>query len=180
MCYTSLMLSSIINTINWVDVGVLILLLRIGYIALKNGLAHEVFKLFATVTAAYISLHYYGILAAAVRGRLNLKGGGPEHLELFIFLALSVLAFIIFFFLRKILSKALKVEIIPVLDKWGSFIFGLARGLLAASLLLFLLRLSDAPVLSKELRESYSVKYIGGIAPAVYNSLRQGIFSKFL
>lgn len=67
------MFSSIIKAINWVDVCLLILLLRICYIALKNGFVHEVFKLLATVAALYISLHYYNVLADVVRSRLNLK-----------------------------------------------------------------------------------------------------------
>lgn len=73
----------------------------------------------------------------------------------------------------------MRVEIAPALNKWGSFVFGLARALLTASLLIFILLLSGAGNLDKGVRESYSAKYIAGIAPAVYSSLWQGIFSKF-
>lgn len=173
------MFSSIIKAINWVDICVLVLLFRIVYIAFKNGVVHEIFKVFCTVAALYISLHYYKALAAGLRGLLKLRDDAFVSLDFFIFLALVILIFVVFFFLRKIFSKALKVEIVPTINKWGSFIFGLARTLLAASLLMFMLVLSGVDFLSNGVQQSYSAKYIAGIAPAVYSSLWNGIFSKF-
>ena len=173
------MFSSIIKSINWVDICVIILLLRICYIALKNGFVHEIFKVFATVTALYFSLHYYSVLAGGIRSRLNLNTQALVSLDFFIFITLVILVYLVFFFLRKIFSKALKIEIIPALNKWGSFIFGLARALLLASLLMFMLLLSGVGFLNRGVQESYCARYIAGIAPAVYSSLWHGIFSKF-
>lgn len=173
------MFSSIIKSTNWVDACIVILLFRICYIAVKNGFPHEVFKIFGTVTASYFSLHYYTILSSAIRSRLNLKSNTWQSLDFFIFVTIFILIYLLFVLLRKIFSKALKVEVPPTLNKWGGFILGLARTLLLASLLIFMLLLSDITSFNKGAKGSYSGKYIVGIAPAVYSSLWHGIFSKF-
>ncbi len=173
------MISSIIKYINWVDICLVILLFRICYIAVKNGFPQEVFKIFGVVAAVYFPMHYYTVLAGAIRGVFGLQGNALGSLEFFIFVTLVVLIYLVFVVLQKLFSKALKVEALPTLNKWGGFILGLTRTLLLASLLMFILLLSGSGFFDKGVKESYSGKYVAGIAPAVYSSLWHGIFSKF-
>ena len=56
------MIVEIIKQFNWVDIFVIILSVRVLYIAVKNGLPVELFKLLGTIAAIYLSLHYYTIL----------------------------------------------------------------------------------------------------------------------
>lgn len=179
MLYFFTMFSDIIKNINWVDIALLILLLRICYIAVKNGFPREVFKLFGTIAAVFFSLHYYVSLSGFIRSRLGLEDKALQSLDFFVFIILVVFCQLFFVILGKIFSKALKVEALPTLNKWGGFILGLARGLLVGSLLMFILLLSGAGFLNKGVKESYSGKYIVGIAPAVYSSLWHGLLSKF-
>lgn len=173
------MYSSIIENINWFDICFAILLLRICYIAVKNGFPQEVFKIFGTIAAVFFSLQYYVSLSAFIRGRVGLESNALQSLDFFVFVILVILSHMFFVILRKIFSKALKVEALPTLNKWGGFILGLARGLLLGSLLMFILLLSGVGFLNRGAKESYSGKYIVGIAPAVYSSLWHGLFSKF-
>ena len=53
------MVIEFLKGLNWVDVFVVILLIRITYIAVKTGLSVEVFKSLGTVCAVYLALHYY-------------------------------------------------------------------------------------------------------------------------
>ncbi|MFH0762767.1 MAG: CvpA family protein [Candidatus Omnitrophota bacterium] len=174
------MFSSIITNINWVDICLAILLLRICYIAVKNGFPQEVFKIFGVIAAVFLSMHYYLFLSELIRDRLGLglESTALRSLEFFVFLTLVILSQFFFVILRKIFSKALKVEVLPTLNKWGGFILGVARGLLLGSLLMFIMLLSGADFLNKGVKESYSGKYIVGVAPAVYCSLWQGFLSK--
>jgi len=119
------------------------------------------------------------VLADVIRSGLNAKNDSLVPLDFVIFIALVILVFVIFFFLRRLFAKAMKIEIVPVLNKWGGFIFGLARTLLVASLLMFTLLLSGIGFLENGVKESYCARYIAGIAPSVYSSLWYGISSKF-
>ena len=149
------MFSSIIENINWVDICLAILLLRICYIAVKNGFPQEVFKIFGTIAAVFISLHYYLSLSAFIRSRLGLENGALQSLDFFVFVTLVIFAQLFFVILRKIFSGALKVEALPALNKWGGFILGLARGLLLGSLLIFMLLLSGTGFFNRGVRDSY-------------------------
>lgn len=173
------MLSTVINNINWVDITLLILLLRISYIAVKNGFPQELFKLLGTIAAVFFSMHYYLFLAGFIRSRLGVESTAWGSLEMAVFIALIILSQLVFAVIGKIFSKALRVEALPALNKWGGFILGLARGVLVGSLLIFVLLLSGAGFLNKSVKDSYSGRYIAGVAPAVYSSLWQGFFSKF-
>lgn len=174
------MFSAIIKNSNWVDICFAILLLRICYIAVKNGLPQEVFKLSGTIAAVFFSLHYYVSLSGFIRSRLGVESNALQSLDFLVFITLVILCQLFFVILRNIFYKALKVEALPTLNKWGGFILGFTRGLLTGSLLMFILLLSGVGFLKNGVKESYSGKYIVGIAPAVYSSLWQGVLSKFL
>ena len=57
------MLTQFFNRINWVDVILAILFVRIIFISVKNGVIAEIFKFLAVLSALFISLHYYAYLA---------------------------------------------------------------------------------------------------------------------
>ena len=49
----------IIRRINWVDLLVVILILRISYVAFQEGLSHEIFPIIGGVVIIIVNLHYY-------------------------------------------------------------------------------------------------------------------------
>ncbi len=57
------MLLDIIKKLNWVDVFVIIALMRIGYVAFETGFTIELFKLLGTLFAIYLSMHYFTVVS---------------------------------------------------------------------------------------------------------------------
>ena len=58
------MLTHLIKSINWIDVALAFLFIRMIFIGVKNGFISEFFKFLGVVTAVFVSLHYYSFLAA--------------------------------------------------------------------------------------------------------------------
>ncbi len=57
------MLNDFISRFNWVDIFVLIIIFRIGYVAMITGIRTEVFNFCGVICAIYLSSHYYTALS---------------------------------------------------------------------------------------------------------------------
>lgn len=173
------MFLDIAKQFNWVDILVVILLLRIGYVALRNGLVIEFFKILGTVTAIYLSLHYYTALSDWVRMRLGSEKVPLEFLDFLFFVVLAIGGYSIFVVLRSVFSRFIKMEAVPKLDKWGGFILGMGRGVLLVGLVIFMLGISGVDYLKSSIKGSYSGRRLVKIAPDAYSWLWNALASKF-
>ncbi|MDD4980531.1 MAG: CvpA family protein [Candidatus Omnitrophica bacterium] len=174
------MLLSTLKQFNWLDIFVLILLLRIGYVAMRSEFFLELFKFLGTILAIFLSLHYYIIFSDYIGSHIGVNNIPLEYLTSVISIVLGFLGYFIFVVLRKVFYRFMKMEAVPNLNKWGAVILGLSRGALAASLMIFIMVTSPFGYLKDSVSHAYSGKYIFKIAPAVYGSLWDGIASKFI
>src|SRR3989338_6816197 len=164
-------LLNILKQFNWVDIFFAILLIRICYVAVKNGFPVELFKLLGTILASYLSLHYYIIFSDDIVGRIGAKFIPLEYLNSFSFIALAILGYLIFVLLRKVFSRFIQMEAVPNLNKWGSLILSMMRGFLFVSLLIFTLVIAPTGYFRNSVNNSYSGKRLFNIAPMTYTWL---------
>ena len=173
----------ILNTIqqfNWIDCLVIIIIFRVCYIALKNGLFVEFFKTLGTFSAIYLSLHYYTILSNFAKGRLNITVMPLEFLDFLLFCVLAILTYFLFVCLREAFVRFVKMETIPQINKWGGLVLGLARAFFLTGLIIFMLVISSITYFKKSVNESYLGRRLFKIAPATYSRMWNGFFSKFM
>lgn len=169
----------ILNQINWVDILVLIILIRTVYVAHKRGLTVEFFKLLGTLTSLYLALNYYCLLSFIAQKRLCLGEISPKIICVFSLFILWVLGYLAFSILQKIFSRFIKMEATPDLNKWGGFVFGIGRAFLVTSLIIFILTASGFVYFKKSIKNSYSGSFIFEFAPEVYSGIFNGIIVKF-
>ena len=168
-----------LKQVNWIDIFVVILLLRSIYVAIKNDFSIELFKLLGTVFAAYLSLHYYLIFSDYIASRTGINNIPSAYLTSFSIIALAIVGYLVFVLLRSVFYRLINMEVAPKLNKWGGLLFGLSRGLLLISLIIFILVTSGSGYLKVSVRTSYSGKRLLKIAPSVYSGLWHNIASKF-
>ncbi|OGX44174.1 MAG: hypothetical protein A3G38_02195 [Omnitrophica WOR_2 bacterium RIFCSPLOWO2_12_FULL_51_8] len=174
------MLHDIVSKINWVDLFVIIILLRILYIASENGLPVEFFKFLGTVFSLYLSLHYYSAAGTFLQERLYLKIVPKDFLDFVVFALLAIAGYLIFVILRNLFSKNIVMEAAPNLNRWGGFLLGLFRSLLILGVLTFTLLLCNINYLKQSVIDSYFASRIVRIAPAAYGLIWNNITSKFI
>lgn len=174
------MLLDILRQFKWTDILVIILLFRACYVALKNGLPVEFFKFLGTILAIYLAMHYFTALADLIEAKLSLKVMPLEFLDFLCFVLLAIIGYLVFVILRGVFNRFIKMEAAPRLNKWGGLLFGILRGILWVSLVLFLFFISTVGYLRKSVQESYFGRRLVRVVPETYSGLWNTLMSKFM
>jgi len=170
-----------ISQLNWVDIFLWILAIRLCFVAIKSGIAVELFKILGTICAIYIAMHYYTHLSDWLGELLpQIPEGTP--LEFVDFLAFAILAigtYASFVLLRSIFCRFIKMEALPQLNKWGGFVLGIVRAYLLLGIMIYMMAISSTNYLINSALDSYSGKYFLNVAPDTYSWLWNNLGSKF-
>jgi uncharacterized membrane protein required for colicin V production len=171
---------SFLKQFNWVDFCVFILFVRIFYISINTGLTTEICKTLGTITAAYLSLHYYTPLSNFINERAAMQNTTIAFAEAATFLTLALLGYSIFWGIRLVIKKFMTVEIDNKVSKWGGAGLGFLRALLLSSLILYGLYISSIEYFQKSVATSNSGMSIIYFAPSAYRGIWNGFVSKFV
>jgi membrane protein required for colicin V production len=163
----------LITKINWVDILVAILMLRISYVAFRDGLSHEIFPFIGSILIMVLAMRYYAVLGGSIsRNMMNMP------IELANFLSFLVLVTVLGFLvrlLRLLLDKIVKVQWHPVMEKFGGLVVGMMKAYVITGIVLMTLSLMPLSYLSWSIKDrSLTGKYILRAGPQIYN--RVGIF----
>ena len=157
----------IITKINWVDVLVLIIVLRISYIAFQDGLSHEIFPLLGTVCTLVLSLHYYNKISVFLT--TNLVKIPVDMANFLSFLVLIISIGFLFKLIRSILDKVIKITWHPLIEKLGGLFAGILRASMVASTTLIIIALMPLSYLQWSIRDrSLLGMHFLRIGPAIY------------
>ncbi|MBU1125614.1 MAG: CvpA family protein [Candidatus Omnitrophica bacterium] len=174
------MLAHIIRQFNWFDIVLVLLILRILFLAVKSGLSIEIFKFLGTLTAVYFALHYYTVLSDFILSRANPRGQIPlEFLDFIIFIGITIVSYGCFVLLRMGFHQFITLEAVPQLDKWGGFVLGVARSILVAGLVSFMCTIASVGYLKRSVQHSLLGQRFFYVAPHTYTWLWDSVASKF-
>jgi uncharacterized membrane protein required for colicin V production len=157
----------LITRINWVDILVAILMLRISYVAFRDGLSHEIFPFIGSILIMVLAMRYYTVLGGSIsRGMMNM----PVELANFLsFLGLVIVLGLLVRLLRVVLDKIVKVQWHPILEKFGGLAVGIMKAYVITCIVLTTLSLMPLSYLSWSIRDrSLTGKYILGARPQIY------------
>jgi membrane protein required for colicin V production len=151
---------------NWIDALIAIIVLSFTFLGLRNGLIREAFSLAGIVL---------GILVATRYGDTLVSLFGPRASELpsaIVFAVIIVAVAALFIWLGHLLHRVAKALFLGWADRIFGSVFGFAKGLLLASLLLIILSLfSFFPALGDKIQSSALAPKVIKVAPATYNLL---------
>lgn len=160
----------IIQRVNWVDVLVVILMLRMSYVAFQEGLSHVIFPTIAVLLVIIISLHYYQKIGSILSQNLvNI----PIEVSFFLsFFTFVIIISLIFKLLRVILDKIIRVEWHPFVERFGGLIVGIVRASLIVSLVLTAIVLVPIRYFQWSIRDrSVTGMHFLRIGPNVYDKV---------
>lgn len=174
------MLSDIIKQFDWLDIVVIILLVRIIYVGVKSGLVSDLFKLIGTILGTYLALHYYSSLSGFISEKSGFDKSALGILDFAIFIILLLVGYFIFVGIRIVVIKLVKMEAHPLVDKWGGFASGIFRAALFTGVIIYIMMISNVAYLKNSVTDSFSGKYISNVSPSTYSFLWNNIMSKFM
>ncbi len=164
---------------NFLDILIIIILIRICYISTITGLAVEFFKLSGILFSTYISLHYYTSISDIIQRSFFPKLMPLEFMDFLIFIILVLSGYMGFVALRSIFYRLIKLEAMPLINKFGGLILGVLRAYFIVGLLTFTLVISSVSYLNSSVKHSYLANKAFSISPAAYDWLWSNIVSKF-
>ncbi|KPK98951.1 MAG: hypothetical protein AMJ95_01440 [Omnitrophica WOR_2 bacterium SM23_72] len=175
------MISDILKQLNWIDFLMVVLFLRIIFMALSTGLALELFKLLGTLTSLYISLHYFTIFTDWVAGsRPTARGKLPlQFVDFISLLAIAVIGYLMFVALRMVFDRFIKMQINPLVNKTVALFLGFFRGIFLTSLIVFILAVSSIGYLKDSVRSSFTGRRAFNLAADTYSWTWNHIASRF-
>jgi len=159
----------IIKNINWLDIVVLVLVVRGVYMGVKRGLTAELFNFFGIIISLVLAIQWYSQVADVLILNFSL----PTWLsKLLCFVVIAQIIRIAFKYSLTLLLKILNIQFIPQLEKIGGGTIGFGRGIIAAGILI--LALSFIP--NDYMKESIQTKsFTGGflikVTEKIYTSL---------
>jgi len=170
------MLTHLIKSINWIDLGLAVLLIRMIFVGVKNGFVSEFFKFLGVVVAVFVSLHYYSFLAAWVAEKTNLS---CDYWDLVMFAGLWVAVTLFFKLLGDGILLLFKVETTHKgFDKYAAGIMAVVHGILVCSLTIFLILLAHNGPVTRMTLSSYSYKIAGRAGVNTYSFLYNNLVDK--
>jgi len=164
-----------IHSLNWVDIVVLGLAIRIIFIGMQTGMMTEFMKLLGLIVALFISFQYYVL----VGGFIKIGGKIPDgFLYAAGFLLIWAGVTLIFKFLRQGLFMLFTVQTITALDKWGGMALAIGRFVLTASLVMFVFLVTGDEYLQTKTSGAFTRKYFVYVAPQFYQGLSDKVVSR--
>jgi uncharacterized membrane protein required for colicin V production len=164
-----------INTLNWVDIVILGLAIRIIFIGMQTGVMTEFIKVLGLILALFLSFQYYILIG----GFLKIGGKIPDGFFLAGgFLVIWFVVTIIFMFLRQGLFILFTVQTITAVDKWGGAILAVGRFVLTASMVLFVFFVTGNEYLQTKAVDAFSCKYLVDVAPRLYKGMSDKFVSR--
>jgi uncharacterized membrane protein required for colicin V production len=130
----------------------------------------------------FIALHLYTSLSVWLKlcwPALNADSAGWVFLDFFFFLFVLFLVNFLFFILRVIFYRFIKLEAVPKLNKWGGFTFGLLRGICIGGVVLFCLAITQLSYFQNSIRHSLTGRYMVQVPSRTYEFLWDSVVSKF-
>ena len=166
----------ILAKINWLDVAMLGLLIRIVFIGVKTGFVTELFKLLGVICGLFAGLHYYMVLAIWV----GQKTGCPiENQKLAFFVLMVSVVMIAVTLFRNGFLMVFKFETANEgVNQWGSGVLSVIRALFLASLIMFGLLLTHVEWVQKQIFTSISHNLALKAGPNTYSFLYHNLVGK--
>lgn len=165
-----------LNNLNWVDILMGVILLRVVFIGLKRGFVIEIFKILGLAAAAFVTLHYFNTISRVLQEKINLAEGLANGL---VFGCLWFAAVVVFKLFRDGILLLFKVEAHSAIHRWGGVLMAVGRGLLIGSLTVLLLHVARFEYFEKNLEKSLTASRLVPIAPRVYEGVYNIFVSKF-
>lgn len=143
--------TDILHRINWVDILIVIVMLRTSYVAFQHGLSHEIFPLFGSIVMISLALRYYTTLSAIFEKYvLSLP---PDVVRLLAFTAILFAAGFACKLIGGLVDIILKVTWHPFVEKFGGLLIGVVKASIVTCMVLTVLALIPLSYLQVSMRD---------------------------
>lgn len=159
----------IITHFNWLDIVILLLVIRGIYLGVTHGLTSELFNFIGIVISLALAVHFYSQVADVLIVNFAL----PIWLsQLVCFFIIAQLIRFAFKYTVVLVLRILNVQFVPQLEKIGGGIIGFGRGIIVASLFILTISLLPSKYIADSVYDkSFTGRFLVKAAERTYLSL---------
>ena len=159
----------IIKNINWLDIVVLVLVVRSIYMGAKRGLTAELFNFFGILISLILSVQWYSRVADVLILNFSL----PIWLcNMLCFIIIVQIIRLIFKYTLTFLLKILNIQFIPQLEKIGGGVIGCGRGIIVSGILMLTLSFVPNDYMKESIQsKSFTGSFLIKVTERTYSSL---------
>lgn len=162
--------------INWVDILIVIYIVRAFLVGRKRGFSVEVITLIAALLAWIIALHFYQNAGFLLSKNFLLSLASARAVA---FMVIAVGSFFVFGLIGKLLTKVMTLSFLPNIETIGGCILGTIRGIVIAAIIISALALLPAGFVKQEVyTNSFLGSYLVTLGPAIHNCFWPGSSNK--
>lgn len=158
-------------SVNLLDIILIVPLLFFGYHGYRKGLIIEVTSLAAFILGLYFAFYFSDFTTGILREYFTIQ---EKYMAVISFIVTFIAVLLIVMALGKILEKFIDVLLLGFLNKLAGGVFGVLKGALFLSIIIFVINYFDAShSIIKQKAKDNSVLYqpIESIAPTLYSWL---------
>ncbi len=170
------MFENFITNINWVDIVLIVIIVRGMYIGFKSSFAVELFKLLGALASIFVTLHYFLGVGKFLHETLAFKA---NFTDLLAFVLLWIPIVFVFKLIRDGIFLIFKIKAGSEVDGGLGLIVAGVRSIFICSLTLMLLYVSREAYLVKQAQRSVIGQYVENWAPEFYKFSFKNICGNF-
>lgn len=158
-------------SINLLDIIILIPLLWFGYHGYKKGLIIEVASLAAFILGLYFAFYFSNFTAGYLKQFFNIQ---PKYMAAISFIVTFIGVIIIVLAVARLLEKVINILMLGFLNKLGGAVFGILKGALFLSIIIFIINYFDAGrtiIKPQAVKKSVFYEPVESLAPMLYSKL---------
>lgn len=158
--------------INWVDILIVIYIVRAFFLGKKRGLGVEITALVSALASWVIALHFYQGLGESLSKWFLLTLPSARTIS---FAGIAIGILFLGAILGRFLKKIMKLSFLPNIEKIGGYILGTFRGVCISAIIIVALALVPAKFLQEEV---YINSFLGNYLVALSPKLHEWIWPK--
>ncbi|MEI8176849.1 MAG: CvpA family protein [Candidatus Omnitrophota bacterium] len=166
-------MTELFQRFNWIDLLVVIVLIRSSYVGFTQGFSWEFFRLTGMIGAVIGTIYFYEYGARLISDYIPVVYPISDLLSFTLF---YIVILVVVKILNLFIDRIIKLEVFSALEKMGGLLFGALRGIIFLSLFLITLWYIPIPYFGRSIQErSFSGVAIARVAPFIYEKTA-GIF----
>lgn len=152
--------------INWVDILIVIYIVRAFFLGKKRGLSYEITALVSAVFSWVIALHFYQGTGTSLSKWFLLSLPTARAIA---FICIGVGVLFLGAVVSRLLKRIMKLSFLPNIEKIGGCVLGTLRGISISALIIVALALVPAKSIREEIYiNSFLGNYLVALSPKIY------------
>lgn len=158
--------------INWVDILIVIYIVRAFFLGKKRGLSVEITALISALVAWVIALHFYQGLGQSLSKWFLLTLPSARVIS---FIGIAVCVLFLGAIFGRLLKRIMKLSFLSNIEKIGGYILGTLRGISISAIIIVALALTPAKFIQQEV---YVNSFLGNYFVALSPKLHEWLWPK--